>query len=197
MPIDFDAICALVPEQRADELKKIIEDLTREIDERQEDLEEAQRLLTLCLEEQVALNVVRNPTPASLEEDFDEDVEGGDLESVAAQAPRQDLEDVVQARPPTPQEALYSRTEERPIAELYQELRGIYDREAATGVQTEQDRERLYELQRGLSAKREDIESGEYKPDERAAHLLTTAERILKDMYKGTVQENDPSHQYR
>jgi len=199
--VDFEAIMRLVPERRIEELQQIIEELEGGIEQRERDLAEARRLLAMTLEEQQALNEVREePRTISLEdEDIKNDADVQTLDAtVREETPQRNekLEKLLQTRPRTSDELFYQR-ESRPISELYQELRSIYEREGASGQQLDDERERLYQISRDIAAKRGDIESGEYKPGEKAAHLLTTAERLLKGMYKGTVHENDPQQHYQ
>lgn len=183
MKINFDEIRKLVPEERVKTLRELINKLRDEVKKQEQNIQQAEQLLQLAQEEQDARAIVRDET--SIDTATESEEEPVTLEQHAAQAPRQELERVVRGNQPS-----YHQIAERPVHELYQELRSIYDREAATGVETDQDRERIYQLQRGLAEKRKDIEQGTYKPGDKAEHLMSAAEQMVKKMYHGTVQED-------
>ena len=73
-----------------------------------------------------------------------------------------------------------------PMQQIYQSIKEIYSEQAAQAQVYQQNREeeRLYLLHRALDRKKEDIESGEYKPTEKAEHLMSAAEAMVKKMYK-------------
>lgn len=193
MPTDFENLKKLVPEQRVQELKKLINKLREEVEEKERDIQQAEQLLTLAHEEHQALRKIRrDERKTTLEEKTQPEEQTGTLEETAAEAPRIDteLEQLLQTRPPTGDDLWYRQIAQQPIQDMYQELRTIYNREAATGIETDADRERIYKLRRGIEAKKHDIETGEYKASAKAKHLLTAAEEMAENMYKGTAQES-------
>ncbi|MBW3019391.1 hypothetical protein KY329_04375, partial [Candidatus Woesearchaeota archaeon] len=69
-----------------------------------------------------------------------------------------------------------------PMHQIYQSIKEIYSEQQASTYQKEE--EKLYLLHRALDRKKDDIERGEYKPTEKAEHLMSAAEAMVKKMYK-------------
>ncbi len=191
MGTDFGMFKDLAPERRAQELQKLINNLKKEIEERQDDIRQAEHFLALADEEarvleQVAVPEVKTAPKRKPEkiEALEEKTEAKPEQKRLTRTEQQELEKLLATAPPRSDE-LFHRIAHRPVQELYGELRNIYDRERSTGVETARDREMVYAIRKGLEEKKKDMQEGEYKPARQAKHLLTAAEQMAENMYQG------------
>lgn len=181
MAIDFNEIKQQVPEERLKVLEQVIEDLKKtiatkqkEIQQAEQDIKTAQELLIKADQEQRILEQVRTPETKKQET----------IEEKTQTAPpkqEQKLENIL-SNPVTKPEQL-QQIAQRPIAELYSELNRINEKERQTGIETQQDREAIYAIRRGIYEKKKDVQEGSYKPTEKAMHLLSAAEQRADSMY--------------
>jgi len=177
MAVDFEEFKKLVPQDRVRELQKLLDQLVADIKDKEGEIREAQHLLSLAKDESAVLEQVSVP----------EATKGPELEEITKEKEeeRTPLEDILVKA--APKEAAHE-VAHRPIQELYSELRSIYDRQSQTGIETAADRNVIYAIGRGLEEKKRDIEAGQYRPAEKAAHLMTAAEEMAENMYKGTTK---------
>jgi len=190
MSTDLGIFKDLPPERRARELQKLIDNLKKDIGERQDDIRKAEHFLALADEEARLLEQVEIPEAKTarkkpekidaLEEKTEEQPGGRKL----TREEKLELEGLL-ATAPQRSEELFHKIAHRPVQELYSELRNIYDRERSTGIETENDRLRIYSIRRGLEEKKKDMEEGQYRPARQAKHLLTAAEQMAENMYQG------------
>ncbi len=187
MGIDFNIFKDLPPERRARELQKLIDDLRKEIGERQDDIKRAEHFLALADEEARLLEQVEVPEAKTAPRKKPEKIDALEEKTEERKLTREEkleLEQLLATAPPR-SEDLFHKIAHRPVQELYSELRNIYDRERSTGIETENDRLRIYSIRRGLEEKKKDMEEGQYKPARQAKHLLTAAEQMAENMYQG------------
>lgn len=181
MGIDFGQFKDLTPERRARELQKLVDSLREQIKEREEDIKRAEHFLVLADEEARLLEQIAVPEakPVRKKEVLEEKAEEkpGRLEE------KLELEQLLATAPK--REELIHRVAHLPADVLYSTAQKIYARQHQTGVETQKDREMIYAIRRGLDAKKEDMEEGQYKPDRRSKHLLTATEQMTESMYKG------------
>ncbi len=191
MGVDFSIFKDLTPERRAKELQKLINDLKKEIDERKDDVRQAEHFLALADEEARILEQIEVPEAKTAPKRKPEKIEA--LEEKTEEAPKErrlsreeqvELEKLLATAPPR-SEDLFHKMAHRPVTELYSELHKIYDRERQTGIESSRDREMVYAIARGLEEKKKDMEEGQYKPARQAKHLLTAAEQMAESMYQG------------
>ncbi len=168
MAIDFDDIKRLAPEKRVKALKQVIEELQKEITERQKDIEQAEQILELSEEEERVLEEIEIPKE-------EKKLTAKIKEEKPKLEPANRLEEILETAPKT--EAVH-KVAHIPVNELYQELKNIYQREKETGIETREDREKLYLIMQGLKVKKEEG----YVPKE--SHLMSRAEQIAESMYK-------------
>jgi hypothetical protein len=187
MSTDFGIFKDLPPERRTRELQKLIDNLKKEIGERQDDIKKAEHFLALADEEARLLEQVEIPEAKTASRKKPEKIDALEEKTEERKLSREEkleLEGLL-ATAPRRSEDLFHKIAHRPVQELYSELRNIYDRERSTGVETENDRLRIYSIRRGLEEKKRDMEEGQYKPARQAKHLLTAAEQMAENMYQG------------
>ncbi len=180
MPTDFEPFKRLPPETKVIELRKLITVLKKHIDEHQRDIRTAESLLNLAEDEQ---KVIEQET----ERAETRKVKG--KETAEAKPAQEELEKIV-GREDTKQRI--EETARRPLSELYQELRSIYQSQQKTGIETQEQRDRVYELSRGLYEKRKDMEEGTYKSGEQQKHLLTSTEQLISAIYQDNKEQQRP-----
>jgi len=187
MGVDFEAFKGLTPERRIQELQKLIDKLKKDIKTQQEEIQQAERLISVADEEARALEQVEIPKPVSVAKKkkakrIEEITAEPEIEEAGISREEEiELEKLLATAPPRSDE-LFHKVAHRPVAEIYTELRSLYERERETGIETHEDRERLYALRRGLEKKKEE---GYVPPTAQAKHLLTAAEEIAEGLYKG------------
>lgn len=189
MAVDFDQIKQLVPERRVKELQRLIEKLNKEIEEKQDEVKEAERLLALADEEARILEQMQipetKPAPkktAKIEERITELTEEKQEKGITREE-QVELEKLLATAPPRSPELL-QQVAKRPVEELYGELHRIYDRQKETGVETREDREMVYAIRKGFEIKREEG----YRPAGKKKHMMTAAEQMAQDMYESTSE---------
>lgn len=161
------------PDKRVKELKNLIRNLKIEIEEKEDLLRNAENLLVDTEEEVKVIEKV------VVDEEVLEPVDISKLEKTTVET-FQEL-----GLPPEPEQL--ART---PIADLYGAVKTLYESQtpAAEAGLTYEERERqrlnLYALNHALDEKREQIKKGEYKPTEKASHMLTATEELINKMYK-------------
>ncbi len=168
MTIDFEGIKRLAPEKRVKALKEVMEELQEEITERQKEIEQAEQLLSISEEEEKVLEEIEIPKE---EKKLARKIQ----EEKLKREPANRLEEILET---APKQELIHEVARLPVSELYKELKDIYQREKQTGVETQEDREKLYFIRQGLRVKKEEG----YVPKER--QLMSRAEQIAEDMYK-------------
>ena len=183
MATDFEPFRKLAPERRMRELQNLIEELRKEIDERQNDIREAEHLLTLADSEARVLEQIEVPATKPLR------VRREGIEEKAEEKPerltreeRLELEQLLSTAPRS--EQLIHNIAHRPVSELYSELHKIYSRQQQTGLESQRDRDAIYAIRKGLEVKGEDMREGEYSADKQAKHLLTAAQQMAEGMYQ-------------
>ncbi|GEM_PF-2303566 len=187
MAVDFDQIKQLVPERRVKELQALIERLKKEVEEKQDEMKESERLLALADEEARILEQMQipetKPAPkkaAKIEERITELTEEKEEKRITKEE-QLELEKLLATAPPRSPEVL-KEVAMRPVEELYGELHRIYDRQKETGIETKEDRELVYAIRKGFEIKREEG----YQPAGKKKHMMTAAEQMAQDMYNTT-----------
>ncbi|MBW2970137.1 hypothetical protein KY319_03370 [Candidatus Woesearchaeota archaeon] len=175
MATDFAPFKKLAPERRIQELQKLIDNLRKQATQIQDEIKEAEHLLILADDEARVLEHMEVPEI--------KEIKKGKPEAKPAKKRMADLEleELLETGPRTPE--LLHEVAHRPVHELYQELRSIYDRQKETGIETRQDREMLYAIRKGFEIKKEEG----YKPAPTEKHLMTAAEEWAEQMYQGTA----------
>lgn len=175
---DFSWLENLAPERKEEELKKHIEALRKEIKEKEQEILDAEELLEKAQDEVRVLESITVPEAKPISAEF---VEVRTAPKRKAEPLEKMLDEAV-----VDERHRVDELAQQPMQQIYQSIREIYSEQAA-GQNTynqQKDEERLYLLQRAIDRKKEDIESGEYKPTEKAEHLMTAAEAMVKKMYK-------------
>ncbi len=161
------------PDERCKELKNLIRNLKVEIEEKEDLLRDAENLLIDTEEEVKVISKI------AVDKEIIESVKIPTLEQTTAET-FQEL-----GLPQEPEQLAKA-----PIADLYGAVKTLYASQtpAAEAGLTYEERERqrlnLYALNHALDEKREQIRKGEYKPTEKAAHLLTATEELINKMYQ-------------
>ncbi len=187
MGTDFSIFKDLPPERRTKELQKLIDDLKKGISERQDDIKRAEHFLALADEESRLLEQVEIPEAKTatrkkperieaLEEKTEEKLDGKRL----TREERLELEKLLATAPPR-SDQLFHQVAHRPLAEIYDVEKKIYERQRETGIETQNDREMIYAIRRGLEIKKEEG----YKPAAASKHLWTRAQELAETMYQG------------
>ncbi len=166
--MDFNNLKKQAPDERVKILKKFIRELTKEITEKQALLKTAESFLKDSEEE---LKIIENVQVT------EEIIEPVSLEETAVQT----FEEL--GLPQEPEQLARA-----PIEELYTALKTLYSSSQFASPnlsyeEREKQRLNLYALNKALDVKRERIRKGEYKPTEKAAHLLTATEELINRMY--------------
>lgn len=177
MMADFKWLENLTPERREEELKKHIARLRKQIKDAEQELKDSEELLARAEEDVRVLESIAVPEARPISSEFVE----VRTAPKRAEPLEQMLDDaVVEERQKVDELA------QMPMQQIYQSIREIYSEQAAQGATYMQQREeeKLYLLHRALDQKKEDIETGEYQPTEKAEHLMTAAEAMVKKMYK-------------
>ncbi|MEM3154850.1 MAG: hypothetical protein QW165_04790 [Candidatus Woesearchaeota archaeon] len=193
MGTDFSGFKNFTPQRRIAELRKLISMLKKEIESRQEDIKTAEQLLEFAEEETRVLEQVEVPeTPPlrktqEIEERIEEKTERGRM----TRDERTELEQLLATAPPRSPELLH-RVAHIPVAQLYNEEKRIYERQKKTGIETQQDREIIYAIRKGLEIKKEE---GYKPPTMRERHLMTAAEQMAESMYQtaGRTYKTNPT----
>ena len=142
MATDFSIFKDLAPERRVTELQKLINNLKKDIEERQDEIRQAEHLLALADEEARVIEQVEVPetkTGPRRKPEKIEALEEKAEEKKITREERLELERLLATAPPR-SEDLFHKIAHRPINELYSELRNIYDRERQTGVETTREK---------------------------------------------------------
>ncbi len=182
MGTDFSTFKNMTPQRRLQELQKLIDSLKREIEDRQNEIRTAEQMLSLADEEARLLEQVEVPEakliPArgrarEIEERVEEKPERGRL----TREERTELEKLLATAPPRSAELLH-RAAHLSAAELYKEGKGIYERQKETGIETQQDREKIYAIRKAIEIKKEEG----YNQNQ---NVMTAAQQIAETVYKG------------
>ncbi len=187
MAMDFEPFRKLAPERRMQELQKLVDSLKKEIDERQSDIREAENLLALADEETRLLEQVEVPEArtapkrqrATKIEEIGIEEKTEEKKGRMTREEQTELERLLATAPPRSPELLH-RVAHLSAAELYKEEKRIYERQKETGIETKQDREKIYAIMKGFEIKHEEG----YKPAGTAKHLMTAAEQMAESMYQ-------------
>ncbi|PIN74493.1 hypothetical protein COV18_07615 [Candidatus Woesearchaeota archaeon CG10_big_fil_rev_8_21_14_0_10_37_12] len=164
MAIDFNSVKDLPPEQRAEEIRKIIELLKKEIEEREEDIKTAEHLIGIAENESIVIER--------------EELSGLLKTTTKKEKPlEKELETLIQQE--RVQRDEIQQLAKRPIAEIYTEVRAIYAN-TQQGNLSNQDKDRLYTISQIVYQKQKDIEQGKYNAGNQAGHLLNAAEELIK-----------------
>jgi hypothetical protein len=174
---DFKWLDNLTPERKEEELKKHIAQLRKKIKDAEQELRDSEELLTRAQEDVRVLENITVPEAQPISAEFVE----------VRTAPKQQGQPLEQMLDEAAVEQ--KRVEEisqLPMQQIYQSIKEIYSEQAAQGAtyMQQKEEEKLYLLQRALDRKKDDIETGEYKPTDKAEHLMTAAEAMVKKMYK-------------
>ncbi|VVB80817.1 Uncharacterised protein [uncultured archaeon] len=175
MAVNFEAFSQFTPERRIDELQNLIEKLKKEIEERREEIKEAEHLLVLADEEARMLEQVEIPESKQIKGKIEEKLEEKEVKRL------KDLE-LEELLATAPKEQAFHEVAHRPVEDLADELRKIYDRQKETGIEKREDREMLYAIRKGFEIKREE---GYAPATAKDKHLMTEAEQWAEDLYKG------------
>jgi len=196
MGVDFSTFKELTPQSRVKELKKLVNSLRKEIEDRDNDIKQAEHLLAIANDEQTvlekAIEHVDVPKPAKKEPKIEDIAQVATEEEPGHKINREEqleLEKLLATSPPRSDELLH-RVAHRPVNELYSELKNIYDRQQETGLEMKEDRDRIYAIRKGFEIKREDG----YKPAKKDQHIMTAGEEMANTMYSdgsgGTYKSN-------
>ncbi len=180
MGIDFNIFKDLPPERRARELQKLIDNLKKEIGERQDDIKKAEHFLALADEEARLLEQVAIPEAKTASRKKPEKIDALEEqleERKLTREERTELEKLLATAPPRSPELLH-RVAHMKAADLYNEGKIIYQQQKETGVETAQQREAIYAIRKGLEIKKEEG----YNQNQ---NVMTAAEKMAETVYKG------------
>ena len=181
MPLfDFSKIKKLPPEKRIEALKKLEKELQDLIEERRQEIEEAEKLLEQSEEEMQILLQVETPKSKALKvEDLwerkEKRKEEQDLEKIAREAP-------VQRETKFDDDVYINNLKQKPINDIYSRITGIYQEVKETGIITADQENALGLFQQALYRKEKDIEHGVYEAGKKTWHQLTASEQIIASL---------------
>jgi len=183
MGTDFSPFKDMTPQRRLKELQKLLDTLKKEIEDRQDDIKAAAQMLSLADEEARLLEQIEVPETREMPrkaKEIEERVEVKEEKKGRVTREEQlELEKLLATAPPRSPQVLHEFAH-REVRELYGETKRIYERQKETGIETQQDREMIYAIRKGLEIKKEEG----YKPAGTARHLMTAAEQMAESMYQ-------------
>lgn len=174
--IDFEQIKKLPPDQRVKVLQELQGQIEKLINDRKREIQQAQDLLARAKEELSILEHIETPKQkqVSVEELFEtnskekRDEKKGGLEGIARK-------EII----PAPN-VLREQFEQRPIADIYQRMNEITADIRNTGVVTQYQENWLRAAKYEVQYREQSIEKNQYHPNEKSQHLLSAAEKIIR-----------------
>jgi hypothetical protein len=170
MPSLKEQIRKLPPEMRIKALRQVQDKIKKLIEARQKEIVDAQSMLEEAEDELKVLEEIQAPQqkPVRIEELFR-----------AKEEPEEDasLERIAERQAPKKEEI--ERLAREPIKDLAGRVNYIKNRIYDTGLETEEQRNEIYTLEKAFAEKRKDIEHGNYKPGEKEWGQMTESERSL------------------
>ena len=190
MPTDFESVKKLPPETRVVELQRIIANLKKHIDEHNKDIRTAEILLSQAENEEQVLEKQLGETVSQTQNKYKTDKTTLETPKTPAQKPTQKLENIVGET----QGKEIPRAAELPLSELYMRAKTIYESQQRTGIETYEQKKQLYEINKGLEEKKQDMELGKYRIGERQKHLLTSTEQLVGNMYESNKEGQNKTY---
>lgn len=171
--INFEQIKKLPPDQRVKVLQELQDQIEKLIKDRKKEIEEAHELLSRAKEELRVLEEVQTPKvkQISVEELFkneekDEQNKEG-LENIARRIPSPEL--------------IRQNFEQKPIAEIYKRINDVTGDIRESGIITQYQENFLRAANYEMQDREKAIENRQYRPTEKAQHLLSTAEKLIRN----------------
>lgn len=164
------------PEERISLLKEYIQQLRAMLEQRRTPAleEELRAALEMEIETEDELRVLEEKveTPKVREAELEEKIE---QERTLEQLTRQEAsEDTIKA------------IAQRPMAELYNRIHYMQE---SWKDPTEDQRNEMYMLEKGIQEKARQTQQGDYKPDQKAWHQMTAAEEVIHGMKHGDTYQ--------
>lgn len=170
--IDFEQIKKLPPDQRVKVLQELQNQIEKLINDRKKEIEQAHELLARAKDELRVLEEVQTPKVKQLtvEELFKTNDKDDDK--------KQGLENIAQKNIPSP-EIIRQHFEQKPIAEIYKRINDVTADIRNSGIITQYQENFLRAANYEMQDREKAIENRQYRPTEKAQHLLSTAEKII------------------
>jgi hypothetical protein len=174
---DFKWLENLPPQRKEEELKKHINQLRREIKSREEEINDAEELLSRAQEDVRVLESIELPKSKPISSEF--------VELRTSPKEKEPLEEMLDEAAVEERHRV-EELAQMPMQQIYQSIRDIYNEQAEqkTIYGKQENDDKLYLLQRAMDRKKEAIDKGEYNLTEKAEHLMSVSEQIVKSMYK-------------
>lgn len=171
--LDFEQIKKLPPDKRVKVLQELQVQIEKMVAERKKEIEQAQELLKRAQEELQLLEEVETPQlkKITVEELFGKEEK---------QKKDEGLESIARKEIPDPR-IIKEQFEQKPIAEIYQRMNQITGEIRETGVITQYQENWLRAANYEMQDREKAIENRQYKPTEKAQHMLSTAEKVIEN----------------
>ncbi len=169
--IDFEQIKKLPPDQRVKVLQELENQIQKLISDRKKEIEEAQSLLSRAKDELRVIEEIQTPTQKniSVEEMFKENKNDK----------KEGLENITSSAIPDPQ-VIRENFAQRPIADIYKRVNDITKDIRESGVITQYQENFLRAANYEVQDREKAIENHQYRASEKAEHMLSAAERIIR-----------------
>ena len=189
MAVDFEQFKNLTPEIRIKELRKLVDNLNKEIEQKHEEIRNAEHFLVQADEERRRLEQVRIPEVPKVKVKAKkvtiEEITAPEEEIEERRITREEeleLESLLATSPPRKDELIHQAAH-RPVEEFYNAFSTIYNRQKETGIETPEDRQKVYLLMKSWEEKNK-----EYHPaGAKAQHMKTAVEQMSESMYQGAT----------
>jgi hypothetical protein len=187
--LDADSLKKLDPEEKAKKLKELIEKYNKELQEKNKEIEQAQKLFDQAEKEK---------------KDFFEKIKVPDLEEINIadlfKKKEDRLEEKVESAPREEKllskeelDNLYGLAAKTPVNELYSNVMNLYSQAMGSGVNPAIAAQAGM-LQYALERKQQDIDSGNYLPNQEMLNMANAAKTIadsILNMYMAGVKRKD------
>ena len=174
--IDFEQIKKLPPDQRVKVLQELQGQIEKLINDRKKEIQQAQDLLVRANEELSILEEIETPKQkqVSVEELF----ETGDKEK--RNEKNGGLEHIARKENIPAPNILREQFEQKPITDIYKRMNEITSDIRNTGIVTQYQENWLRAAKYEVQYREEAIEKNQYRPTEKSQHLLSAAEKIIR-----------------
>lgn len=171
--IDFEQIKKLPPDQRVKVLQELENQIQKLISERKKEIEEAQSLLSRAKDELRLIEEIEAPVQKniSVEELFGKE---------SKNEKKDGLENIATSAIPDPQ-VIRENFVQRPIADIYKRVNDITKDIRESGVITQYQENFLRAANYEVQDREKAIENHQYRASEKAEHMLSAAEKIIRN----------------
>ena len=173
--IDFEQIKRLPPDQRVKVLQELQAQIEKLINDRKNEIEQAQELLARAKEELSVLEEIE--TPKQKQVNVEELFETGSKEKSNEKS---GLEHIARKEIIPAPDVLKAQFEQKPIADIYQRMNEITADIRNTGIVTHYQENWMRAAQYEMQDREKAIERNQNHPTEKSQHMLSAAEKIIR-----------------